>query len=357
MSLATLEITPASSIPNPSVGKISFFIDTDGLFKGKRNNGTVFVVGSGLPPAALLVKNASNTINEPTTLSLTFPDNVLIDNGSGNLEIDLTAYLSTYTNATPMPVAVLNYPAGQTFLNEPLKNILDTFLYPPQYPAFTFFGIQSQATTLEVGDTVITGAPTGRNFVWGTSNSTNVVTSSLMIQDITGSVTLASGLNNDGSELIILPSPIQKLINDSHIWNISGNNIYSGSFNLNYQIDWLYMAFWGTFTATTLTSADFNSLGSSQLLASIFGAFNFVANLGKYKYYVIEDTLPPPTTFKDQSTLLTVAMADNTDGYTNLTNGNYYQIVSYTNTFGVTRNYKVYRSKNILNGAITILVA
>jgi hypothetical protein len=178
-----------------------------------------------------------------------------------------------------------------------------------------------------------------------------------MIQDITGSVTLASGLNNDGSELIILPSPIQKLINDSHIWNISGNNIYSGSFNLNYQIDWLYMAFWGTFTATTLTSADFNSLGSSQLLASIFGAFNFVANLGKYKYYVIEDTLPPPTTFKDQSTLLTVAMADNTDGYTNLTNGNYYQIVSYTNTFGVTRNYKVYRSKNILNGAITILVA
>jgi hypothetical protein len=52
-------------------------------------------------------------------------------------------------------------------------------------------------------------------------------------------------------------------------------------------------------------------------------------------------------------------MADSTDDafYINVENGWYYGLVSVTNAQGVTEDYRVYRTRNKVGGAITIRVS
>jgi hypothetical protein len=67
-----------------------------------------------------------------------------------------------------------------------------------------------------------------------------------------------------------------------------------------------------------------------------------------YKYFVFPDSIPAPTSIKDQATNLDIAMATAIDGYTSIINWIAYEPITLTNGFGVTGGYKIYRSKNIL---------
>jgi hypothetical protein len=64
-----------------------------------------------------------------------------------------------------------------------------------------------------------------------------------------------------------------------------------------------------------------------------------------------------PTSFKDTATNFDVSMAGVAQGYTTAVGALFCQLVSVTNAFGVTIDYRVFRTLNILNGAINIIVA
>ena len=113
----------------------------------------------------------------------------------------------------------------------------------------------------------------------------------------------------------------------------------------------------GTNVSTTLTEAQIEALSNYSSVKNGFaGTYNMSA--GGYKYFSFADGYGTPSTFKDTSTNLNVAMNDITDGYYTNTdaNSNVYALVSVTNVEGETTNYRVYRSKFVLGSTITIAI-
>jgi hypothetical protein len=76
---------------------------------------------------------------------------------------------------------------------------------------------------------------------------------------------------------------------------------------------------------------------------------------GGYKYFCFAATYGSPSSFKDTSTGFNLALFN---GYSNpdIVNGGSYDLVSVTNAYGETTNYKVYRSLNILGSTINIAI-
>lgn len=241
-----------------------------------------------------------------------------------------------YTNPTPVPQTLGGISAGSTFNNVPLTTMFDLLLYPYQSPSFSSFSINI-STPVEVGYTISAG---NKNFTWTTTNSSNVAPNSVTITDVTNSVVLATGLANDGTETIYLSS-IQNTTDASHIWSISAVNTQSGSLLNSYTVNWFWRIFYGENALSSLTNSDINSLRSSQLSDTASYTYSFVTDIQKYKYICYPSSFGTLTTFKDTATLLNVAMAP-------------MDVVSVTNTYGVTTNYNVHRTLNKLGGSINI---
>lgn len=261
-----------------------------------------------------------------------------------------------YTNLNPIPVTIGGVNAGTVFNNTSVNGpggVLDTLFYPYLVPNFTGFAMSAQPSIIEVGQTVNN---ISRTFTWSASNPGSIAPNSILIKNITGGVvTLISGLANDGSETFNLPSPISYSVATFHKWRIQATRTNLSTMILDYQINWRWRRFWGTSTLPFLTESDIESLSNSGLAANRLGTFSY--STGGYKYFCIPPAFGTPLLFRDQSTNLAVAMADSSDGYTDTDSGAYnFQYVSVTNPYGVTANYKVYRTKYILGGAIDIIV-
>jgi hypothetical protein len=244
----------------------------------------------------------------------------------------------SYTNATPMPDDVGGYETGTTFTDQDLTQMFDGLLYPYQYPAFSSFSISGQASPIEVG-TEITGIET---FIWGTTNPTNIQSNSINIYDITGSSTLFTGLINDGSEQYDFTPPIVKNSQASNQWRIEGTNTKLQTFTRNYTVNWQWRIYWGTSPNTSLTESEIEALADDRLDTNVPGNYSFAA--GDYKYFAWPSLFNQPASFKDQATSLDVPMESP-------------DIVSVTNVNGITTNYSVYRTTNIIGSSITIVVA
>lgn len=259
-----------------------------------------------------------------------------------------------YSNPTAMPEAVGGFEVGTDFtVPQTMQQMFDGLLYPYQYPSFSAFSIQGQATTVEVGD-AITGSVT---FDWTTVNPLNVQANSLEVRDMTNAVDLGTGLDDDGSEFLSVMGLISKSAPASHQWRLRGTNTQAQTFDRLFTVNWRWRAFFGTAAAVTLNEAAIEALANNPLASGFAGTYAFIA--GDYKYFAWPDSFGGPSSFKDQATQLAVAMADATDdaAYSNTENGFSYALVSVTNGFGETTNYRVYRTKNVLGGAITIIVA
>jgi hypothetical protein len=234
-----------------------------------------------------------------------------------------------------------------------MQQMWDRLLYPYQSPAFSSFSISGQATSVEVG-TTISGTKT---FIWGTTNSANVSANTILIFDVTNNVTLASGSANDGTESIALPTAIQKTSQASHQWRVRGTNTLTINFSATFTVSWFWQRYYGPSTNTTLTEAQIEALSDSGLASGFNGTFSYAG--GGYKFFCFPTSFGSPVSFKDAATNLNVAMASIVDDafFSNTANSLSYGLVSVTNVFSQTTNYRVYRSKNILGGAISIIVA
>jgi hypothetical protein len=114
---------------------------------------------------------------------------------------------------------------------------------------------------------------------------------------------------------------------------------------------------YGVSTATTITTSDdVNAFsGSGSMTNAIAATYSFTGAGYKYFFFPVTTT---PTLFKDASTQLAVAMADVTDEpfFSGVSGSYYYGTVSVTNQFGIAQNYRLYRTRNYLNGNISITI-
>jgi len=209
-----------------------------------------------------------------------------------------------------------------------------------QAPSFTSFVLLG-FNVLEVGDTIPSGSQV---FNWTTLNSGNVEANSIDLIDVTGGNTvLGSALANDGTEAITIASPIQKVAIGTHQFKITGLNTQGGNFERTDNVNWQFRKFYGNDSNVgPLVEAQIEALANNPLDSGFAGTYFFTG--GNYKYLAFPSSWGTPSSFKDQSTNLTVPMEAP-------------YVVSVTNAFAVAENYNVYRSINILGGDITIIVA
>ena len=256
----------------------------------------------------------------------------------------------TYSNANPTPSDIGGIESGSTFVSRTMQQMWDHLLYPYQYPAFSSFAITGYSGSYEMGYTI---PQHGNTFTWLTTNSANVSPNTLEISG--DSLTTLSGLANDSTESFSFTAPVTRTSNGSKTWTIEGTNTASTTFNTTLTLYWRWRWYWGVSTNTTLIETEIEALTSNALKSTYAGTFTFGTT--GYKYYCYPDAMGGVSSFSDSTTLLPVAMADSTDGYTNLENGLYYDLVSVTNSNAITTNYRVYRTKNVLGGAINIIIA
>lgn len=258
-----------------------------------------------------------------------------------------------YTNPAPTPTTIGGILVGSSFSGVTMQEMWDALLYPYLNPAFSSFLMSAQPTSLEIGASVLGGS---RTFTWATTFSGNIQANSVKIKNVnTGAIitTPSTGIANDGSEVISIPS-VTRTVAGTQTWQISAKNTNNATFTRNFVVNWYNRVYYGTSALTALTASDITGLTSTNLVTTTASA-TYALGAGNYKYICIPVALTNPTLFRDASTNLTVAMAGTDDGYTILNNGYYTQQVVVTNAFGVNITYDVYRTKNILGGSITII--
>lgn len=243
-----------------------------------------------------------------------------------------------YSNANPMPEKIGGLEIGATFDNIPIWQVLDTMLYPYQYPAFTSFSIGGQNTTLEVGAST-TDNP---EFLWATSNSSNIKTDSVELIDVSGGdVSIISNIGNTGSYVSSI-SGVSRNTAGSYVFRIKGLNSKSQNFQRDLTLNWRWRFYYGESNSDTLTEADVKNLRVGNLGAGYTGTYNFSPT--GYKYLCYPVSWGSLSGWKDQSNNLPIPLASP-------------YIVSITNINGVTEDYYCYRTYNILGGSITAVVS
>lgn len=257
----------------------------------------------------------------------------------------------TYTNLNPVPITLGGVQAGMVFNNTTFSQVFNTLFYPYLVPQFTSFAISGQSLTMEVGDSIVAGSKT---YTWGTNNSGNITPNTIRIRN--GSTIILDNSPNDGSQVINLASPITKTTVASNSWDIRATRTNGSYMTRTMTVWWYFRHFYGTSSSATLLEADIQDLESSFLGTVTTGNYNFGAS--KYKYFAFPNTATNPVLFKDTATNLAIAMADASDGYTDTNSGVYtFQLVSVTNPYGVTIDYRVYRTKYQLGSSIQINIS
>jgi hypothetical protein len=259
---------------------------------------------------------------------------------------------AAFMNPDPTPVDIGGIPAGTTFPERTsVQEIMQQLLYPYQWPTFTAFGISGFGAPFEVGDTL----PASITFTWTATHPENIQDASIEIYDLSsGSIILATGLDNVGSAPVVMPAPITYNYENSHLFRIWGNAYTPYSFEAYLSVRWFRRYHYGNSANPTLSSPQILALPNSMLTGTVARTYAMAA--GGYKYICYAGA--GIQSVRDAVTGFNVPMADDTDhpDYSSVEHGIHYAIVYVTNAFGVYWPYRVYRTKNILGGAIDLVV-
>jgi len=246
-----------------------------------------------------------------------------------------SAGTETYNNVSSTPQTLGGIPSGSTFVDQTMEEMWDALLYPYQAPAFTSFIISGQSTTIEVGASV----PANPTFTWTETNIGNVVVDTTVIKN--NGVTLANNVSNT-SPYVAIDSAVTKTSATSNNWTIDQTNTHSQVFSRTFTVNWRWKVYYGESTNTPLNENQIEALRANSLQAGFAATYAYQTT--GYKYICYPSLMGSATSFKDTGTNLDVPFEA---PYT----------VSVTNAYGVTTNYNVHRSTNIIGSAINIQVS
>jgi hypothetical protein len=191
-----------------------------------------------------------------------------------------------------------------------------------------------------VGNSIPAGNIT---FTWSTAQSSNIQPDTITIQNTTDSVTYVTNSTNDGTETIALSNPLVINTQGSKTFRVSAINTQNSTLSRNYSVSWYWRIYYGESTDTSLdTEVEVEALRSNLLASSASRTYSFIE--GGYKWLAYPTSMGLKTTFQDADTGFPVAME------VPIT-------VSLTNMYGVTQNYYVHRTYNVLGGSIRISVS
>lgn len=240
-----------------------------------------------------------------------------------------------YTNTTPVPQALGGVQVGTTFEETPISTVLDMLLYPYQSPAFSSFSIAGIGNK-EVGDVIPADT---RRVTWGFSNPQNVQTRTIDLYDHTANTLIKEDLISSPHD-VDFPE-YRYNAPATQTFRITALNSNNSRFNRNTSVTWRWRQYFGESFLSTLDEAGVKGLRQSDLSNNVGGTYSMQA--GGYKYFAWPTSFGIPNEFKDQSTNLDVAMQPPFQ-------------VTITNAFGISTDYNVFRTTNVLGGSITVVV-
>lgn len=250
---------------------------------------------------------------------------------SGNVES------VTLDSDVPTPTTIGGIPAGTTFDEVPVSDVLMMLLYPYQLPAFTAFTI-SGLTNVEVG---VSFPEMARSVNWSLTNTQNVQPNIIGIYNVTDGFSMASGLPVTGPAIVNFPV-ITSTSSTTKTWRISALNTQGDTLTRNFSISWNWAIYYGESSNNNITGFEVTSLRVKNISASPNSTASFIG--GGYKYYTYPVSMGLRTNFKDASNNLDVAMEP---AYT----------VNVINEHGIPALYYVHRTTNVLGGSIQVIVS
>lgn len=265
----------------------------------------------------------------------------------------------TYNGASPSNITVGGLPSGSVIAGQTFEQLFQSILVaylPPSFNTLTsgVFG------TYEVGQSLPSGL---QSIGYSVNNSSNIKTQPPNVgvpsTNIPGATFPVNPFQLLASGAFDINIPASTTLTSTGNLSISlqGTNSQSATFStINYAF-FYFRRFVGENAATTINETQIEALSTSNALATtIAGSYSFSAGAGLYKYFTYPDSFGNLNTIKDQATNLDVSLASG-GSYSNVqSNGLSYALVSVTNPFGVTTNYRVFRTLNTLAGALTIVV-
>ena len=264
---------------------------------------------------------------------------------------------STYGGASPTTVVVEDFPIGTNILGLTYDDLFQNIYAPYVSPSFTSFSISGFPTSYEVGDTI--GGP--QTFVWSFSNISNVSPNTMDILDITGGTALATNISNVSPAAGITIATYTPVVPSSYSWRGQATNTQLGVFLSSFfTASWFWRKYYGESALTSLTESQIESLTNNPLSNTLVGSYSFAAL--DYKYFCWPDSFgsPSPSTgstgFLLSGSPCSMVSVTFDPTYNLVQNGYYYYLLPVTNSFGITTNYRVYRTLNTLGAAVVITV-
>jgi hypothetical protein len=232
---------------------------------------------------------------------------------------------------------------------------LDKILYPFIDPSFASFFIQGVSSTLELGDCISTTAGGVDTFQWSVNTLTNVSeTEGYVITDVTNALTLETGIlpRTTTTQAVNIPYGICNFVDGAtQVFRIQGKDLEDKFFTRDVTYTWRPRIFWGISPkSTALNNAEIEALATSTVDTSKSGtklsnslAQEFLMD-GEGEYLWI--AMP------QSSGLAIEANGDNSKFVVGGIANSAWNLfsVNYTNSFGHTEPYYLYKTLYLQNG-------
>jgi hypothetical protein len=301
------------------------------LFKVRRT------IKPGVIPSGLTYgEMAVNITDRKLYVGGTAGNSVEILGGSGGAET--TWSLTTPTTATD----IAGIPQGTTFdVGENSIAILERILYPYQNVSFSNF-VSGLSSSYELGQTGGNGTVTA---TWTSSlpDANWTPNSAGIAQTGFASATLLSGASPTADSASITYAALRStsLASNSITVTLSAQQIEGSNPSTSATRSWWSRLYWGKSTNASLTDPSSLSLGSNTLLESkSASSTTLTASAGAGYFYIF---------IHDSYTVTSMTLAGFDVAQDSV------RTVTVTNAYGFSTTYKVYRSLEELNGALSII--
>jgi hypothetical protein len=274
------------------------------------------------------IEDSATADQTPSEIKIAYESNADTNAFTDAEQTKLAGLSTTYTNAEATPTTIGGIPAGTTFSNVELSQIIEDLLYPYQTPAFSYFRVNgASSVTLGVGETF-----SGSNlvFTWATTNSGNVQANSIVLNG-------TSGLANDGAETQTVADKTETT-QASDSFTIQGTDSNSDTFSRTITLNWRHRRYFGVSANTSLNDAEVKAL-SSEYSTNHTKSVEYDGAGGRYFYFAFPQSFGALT----NTTINSLSWNDWVLETRNV-----------VNEHGVSVPYYIYRSFNLINGTITV---
>lgn len=297
----------------------------------------------GYDQQGTLLPNAAIITNDISKVDILRCGTLYADNIAGIVA-------ETWTNPEPVYITLGGVAAGDVLTDLSAIEILERILYPYLVVTVGSFSMNYASLLYEIGQTTATTALFPSWSVTNISNATPNATSITYVSSGGGTGTLASGVNpaSSGSIFITPPAFSSDTVGATTTFTITVPQNEGSAATATQTLSWrskLYVGKNASSDYTTITNFSQLANGTNRFVTSSSSpaASGLAITEGPgYLYIFIHSSL-------SNITSISIGATDQTPAF-ELVSANH----SFTNSFGNTTTYKVYKSTNQLNGSFTL---